>query len=73
MIYNHDENTEVIDFLLSGNSKLENYFLAHDYCGGYLIGCKFDSGRKIWLSIDLDDFHQRVVDYLIRINAQIEP
>jgi hypothetical protein len=67
-----DKDTDVVNFLLSGNGKIQNYFLVEDDYGGYFVCYKLDDGREIGLSIDLESFNKKVVDFLIKINSPIQ-
>ena len=65
------QDHEVVNFLLSDNNKLENFFLKESSYGGYLVGYTFENNRSIWWNIESMDFHDRVVNFLIKSNTKI--
>jgi hypothetical protein len=67
-----NKDADIVNFLLALGDKLENYYLAENSRGGYLIGYKYDNGRGWWLNLEENEAtHQAIVDFLLEVEAPV--
>ncbi len=65
-MHSSNEDTDIISFLSSGGMRIEDFYLIDNGNSEYLV-CFYLDGRAMHMLIERDDFHDRVVNYLLKI------